>query len=59
MRENNENAHNTFTESGTNVDDVKRKNEQSGMTYNEVKELLAKTIGSQDDGNYNENNLEK
>lgn len=59
MRENNENVHNTFTESGTNVDDVKRNNERSGMTYNEVKELLAKTIGSQYDGNYSEINLEK
>lgn len=59
MKENNENAHNTFTESGTNIIDVKRNNERSGMTYNEVKELLAKTTGSQDDGNFSRNNIEK
>jgi hypothetical protein len=60
VRENNENAPNTFTVSGTNVDEVKSNNEHSGMTYNEVKELLAKTNGSQDAGNnYNDNNLEK
>ncbi|WP_226584596.1 hypothetical protein [Halobacillus litoralis] len=29
--------------SGTNVDAVKRQNKQSGLTYNEVKNLLAES----------------
>ena len=35
------NQNNTFTKSGTNIEDVKRKNENSGMSYNEVKNSLA------------------
>ena len=42
MMENNKNNHDTFTVTGTNIDAVKRQNERSGMSYNEVKELLAK-----------------
>jgi hypothetical protein len=34
-----------FTASGTNINDVKRKNAEAGLSYNEVKELLAKTGG--------------
>lgn len=34
-----------FTSVGTNIDDVKRKNAESGLSYNEVKEILAKTGG--------------
>jgi hypothetical protein len=34
-----------YTVVGTNIDEVKMKNAQSGMSYNEVKELLAKTTG--------------
>ena len=33
-----------FTISGTNIADVKRQNEHSGLTYNEIKEVLAKTM---------------
>lgn len=40
-----------FTVVGTNINEVKRKNATSGMTYNEVKELLAK--------NYQKNNNSK
>lgn len=34
-----------FTKAGTNIDAVKRQNERSGMSYNEAKELIAKTTG--------------
>ncbi len=30
---------------GTNINEVKSQNEKSGMSYNEVKEWLAKTSG--------------
>lgn len=32
-----------FSSSGTNVSEVKRQNERSGLSYNQVKEMLAKT----------------
>ena len=35
----------TYTVSGTDIEDVKRKNANSGLTYNEVKELIAKSGG--------------
>lgn len=34
---------NQYTIVGTNVDEVKRLNAESGLSYNEVKELLART----------------
>ena len=34
-----------FTEAGTDIAEVKRQNENSGLTYNEIKELIAKTGG--------------
>jgi len=33
-----------LTEAGTDINEVKRKNAESGMTYNEVKEMLARSI---------------
>lgn len=33
------------TWSGTDIEEVKRKNEASGLSYNEVKAILAKTGG--------------
>lgn len=33
----------TFSSSGTNVSEVKRKNEYSGLSYNQVKEMLTKS----------------
>ena len=33
------------TWSGTDIEEVKQKNEASGLSYNEVKEILAKTGG--------------
>jgi hypothetical protein len=35
-----------FTEAGTDIMEVKRQNAESGLTYNEVKEILAKTGGT-------------
>lgn len=49
----------TFTEAGTNVDAVKRQNERSGMSYNEVEELLAKTTGGHGTGIYSDTNVEQ
>lgn len=34
-----------FTSSGTDINEVKRENAASGLTYNEVKELLARSGG--------------
>ncbi len=33
----------TYTVAGTNIEEIKRLNAQSGLSYNEVKELLART----------------
>jgi pyrroline-5-carboxylate reductase len=34
---------NRYTVVGTNIDEVKQQNAQSGLSYNQAKELLAKT----------------
>ncbi|MFD1205983.1 gamma-type small acid-soluble spore protein [Sporosarcina contaminans] len=34
-----------FTEAGTDIEEVKRQNAQSGLSYYEVKELIARTGG--------------
>ena len=31
-----------YTIAGTNIEEVKRQNKQSGLTYNQVKQLLSK-----------------
>ncbi|WP_017380688.1 hypothetical protein [Paenisporosarcina sp. TG-14] len=54
---NNQNIQGTFTKSGTNITDVKSKNEQSGMTYNQVKNVLANTTGNKDEGNYSQTDI--
>ena len=38
---------------------VKRQNERSGMSYNEVKELLARTTGGHGTGIYSDTNVEE
>ncbi|MEB6550511.1 gamma-type small acid-soluble spore protein [Heyndrickxia sporothermodurans] len=48
-----------FTVAGTSIDDVKRKNAQSGMSYNEVKEWLAKTTGGHGTSIYSNTNVEE
>lgn len=40
------NSQKKFTEAGTDIMEIKRQNEESGLTYNEVKEILAKTGGT-------------
>lgn len=40
-----ENTGEKFTVAGTNIDEVKRKNAQSGLSYKEVYEILAKKGG--------------
>ena len=59
MRENDKNSQDTFTVAGTNIDAVKRQNERSGMSYNEVKELLARTTGGHGTGIYSDTNVEE
>lgn len=34
-----------FTSAGTDINEVKRKNAASGLSYNEVKEMLARSDG--------------
>ncbi|HLR67466.1 gamma-type small acid-soluble spore protein [Virgibacillus alimentarius] len=57
MKEN-KNNNDTFTVAGTNIDAVKRQNERSGLSYNEVKEILAKTTGGHGTGIYSDTNME-
>ncbi|ARI78532.1 hypothetical protein [Halobacillus mangrovi] len=49
----------TFASSGTNIDAVKCQNERSGLSYNEVKELLAKTTGGRGTSIYSDTNVEE
>ena len=58
MMENNK-QHDAFTVTGTNIDAVKRQNERSGMSYNEVKEWLAKTTGGHGTEIYSDTNVEE
>jgi len=53
------NDSNTFTAIGTNIDEVRQKNAQSGMSYNEVKELLAKTTGGHGTQIYSNTDVEE
>jgi hypothetical protein len=45
MNENSNSNQKAYTVSGTNIEDVKRKNANSGLSYNEVKKLIAKNRG--------------
>ncbi|WML40154.1 hypothetical protein RCG19_00245 [Neobacillus sp. OS1-2] len=38
--------HNRYTKAGTDIEEVKRLNSQSGLSYNEVKKLLAKKLST-------------
>lgn len=57
MERNNNNPE-TFTVTGTNIKDVKRQNEQSGLTYNELNELFDKTTTGLSKGNNSDTKLE-
>lgn len=48
-----------FTVAGTNVDAVKRANERSGLSYNEAKELIAKTTGGHGTSIYSDTNVKE
>ena len=49
----------SFTVAGTNIDEVKRQNAQSGMSYNEVKEWMAKTNGGHGTSIYSDTDIEE
>jgi hypothetical protein len=55
----NNNNHDTYTMAGTDIGAVKRQNEHSGMSYNEVKEYLAKTTGGHGTKIYSDTNVEE
>ena len=57
MKENNKQKNRTVA--GTDIDGVKEKNEQSGMSYNEVKEYIAKTSGGHGTSVYSDTNIEE
>lgn len=44
---NNQNKPGAYTQTGTDIEEVKRNNANSGLTYNQVKQLIAKTVGSE------------
>jgi hypothetical protein len=49
--ENNQKDH-LFTVAGTNINQVKKLNDQSGMSYNEVKKWMAKNTGGHGTADY-------
>ncbi len=59
MKEIDKNHMDRFTIAGTNIDEVKRQNERSGLSYNQVKELLAKTTGGKGTWIYSDTNIEE
>ncbi|MFD1849298.1 gamma-type small acid-soluble spore protein [Oceanobacillus bengalensis] len=59
MKPNRDNKSDEFTVAGTNIEEVKRKNENSGMSYNEVKEFIANTTGGIGTGIYSDTNVEE
>lgn len=47
-----------FSSAGTDIEEVKRKNAESGMSYNEVKAYIAQTTGGHGTGKYSDTNVE-
>jgi hypothetical protein len=47
------------TIAGTDIEEVKRKNAQSGMSYNEVKAFIAQTTGGHGTAKYSDTNAEE
>lgn len=47
-----------LTAAGTNIEAVKEANQNSGMTYNEVKEFLANTTGGHGTKIYSDTDME-
>lgn len=48
-----------YTVVGTNIDEVKSLNAKSGLSYNEVKELLVRTTGGRGTKVYSDTNIEE
>ncbi|MFC7391764.1 gamma-type small acid-soluble spore protein [Scopulibacillus cellulosilyticus] len=48
-----------FTAAGTNIEEVKQLNAQSGMTYNEAKAYIAKTTGGHHTEIFSDTNVEE
>ena len=48
-----------YTAAGTNIAAVKQSNEQSGMSYNEAKEYIARTTGGHGTEIYSDTNTEQ
>lgn len=51
-------SNNQYTVAGTNIEEVKRKNAESGLSYKEVYEMLAKT-GGKNTKAYSDTNIEE
>lgn len=47
-----------FTDTGTDIEEVKRKNANSGLSYNEVKNMIAQT-GGKGTAQYSDTNPEQ
>ncbi|MRH44046.1 gamma-type small acid-soluble spore protein [Aquibacillus halophilus] len=43
----------------TNIDSVKQANEESGMSYNEVKEYIAKTTGGHNTSKFSNTDIDQ
>ncbi|RLL47736.1 gamma-type small acid-soluble spore protein [Oceanobacillus piezotolerans] len=50
---------NSYTAAGTDIEEVKKKNANSGMSYNEVKSFLAMTSGGAGTSIYSDTNAEE
>ncbi|HET7628633.1 MAG TPA: gamma-type small acid-soluble spore protein [Bacillales bacterium] len=48
-----------FTVAGTDIEEVKKKNADSGMSYNEAKEWLALTTGGRGTNIYSDTDVEE
>ncbi|WP_249872353.1 gamma-type small acid-soluble spore protein [Oceanobacillus saliphilus] len=48
-----------LTVTGTNIDEVKKRNANSGMSYNEAKEFLARTTGGHGTSVYSDTDVEQ
>ncbi|TCP20341.1 hypothetical protein EV207_15214 [Scopulibacillus darangshiensis] len=53
-----ENPKSKYTTAGTDIDKVKQKNADSGMSYNEAKEYIARTTGGHNTDMYSNTNIE-
>ncbi|MGY0691911.1 hypothetical protein ACW2QC_03860 [Virgibacillus sp. FSP13] len=48
-----------YTAAGTDIETVKQQNDDSGMSYNEAKEFIAKTTGGHGTGVYSDTDREE